>query len=335
MARTPDFRVVVGGQDISSYLVDLLERGKLMTVEVTDNSGKEADSIQIDVVRDGTIPIPAKGTLIECEFGWLGTGRRDYGMFYSDQPQTSGSGSGDEGHKLSISGTSADMSGTLKQQRTQSYDRKTVGEIVKEVAGRNKLIAAVADTIANIKIPHIDQTQESDANFLTRLADDLGVSFKPKMGRLLFTERGVPKSIGGIPFPDIEFPAAEILDYTWAGPERGNFKSVKATWHDQAKATRQSYIAGSGEPQRVLPRTYASEAEATRAADAALKDGTASGETASVTLVGNQNVFAESKISLIAPVQSPELGGSWSVQVARQRLSGDGYETPVDLERER
>jgi phage protein D len=141
MARTPDFRVVVGGQDISSYLVDLLERGKLMTVEVTDNSGKEADSIQIDVVRDGTIPIPAKRTLIECEFGWLETGRRDYGMFYSDQPQTSGSGSGDEGHKLSISGTSADMSGTLKQQRTQSYDKKTVGEIVKEVAGRNKLIA--------------------------------------------------------------------------------------------------------------------------------------------------------------------------------------------------
>jgi hypothetical protein len=333
MARTPDFKVVVGGQDISSYLTNLLERGKLMTVEVTDNSGKEADSIQIDVVRDGTIAIPPKGTLIQCEFGWLETGTRDYGMFYSDQPQTSGGTSGN--HKLSISGTSADMSGTLKQQRTQSYHQKTVGEIVKEIAGRNKLFGAVSDAIASIKLPHIDQTQESDANFLTRLADDLGVSFKPKMGRLLFTERGVPKSIGGIPFPDIGFPATEILDYTWAGPERGNHKSVKATWHDQGKATRQSYIAGSGEPQRVLPRTYANEDEAKRAAEAALKDGAASGETANVTLVGNQNVFAESKISLTAPKEAPELGGSWSVQVARQRLSGDGYTTPVDLERER
>jgi hypothetical protein len=86
-----------------------------------------------------------------------------------------------------------------------------------------------------------------------------------------------------------------------------------------------------------LPRTYASEAEATRAADAALKDGTASGETASVTLVGNQNVFAESKISLTAPRQAPELE---RLLVGASRppaaIYGDGYETTiVDLERER
>ncbi len=328
---TPDFKVTVNGQDISSYLVNQLERGKLVSVEVTDNSGKEADSIEIQLVRDGTVPIPPKGSVITCEFGYLETGRRSIGMFHSDQPTTSGSKSG--GHMMTISGTSADMSGSLKQQRTESYDKKTVGDIVKTIAGRNGLAPAVAKSIASIKIPHIDQTHESDINFLTRLADDLGISFKPKMGRLLFTERGTAKSASGLSFPAIAFPSAQVLDYSWAGAERENFKSVKATWHDQGKATRQNYIAGSGEPQKTLSRTYATQEEAERAAEAYLKDGTASGETASVTLLGNQNVFAESKITL-PPIQ-PELAGAWSVQVARHKLDDGGYTTPVDLERER
>lgn len=333
MAKTPDFRVVVGGVDISSYLVSQLERGKLVSVEVTDNSGKEADSIEIEIVRDGTIPIPEKGTEITCECGYLKPGRRSIGTFFSDQPRTNGSKSG--GHMMTISGTAVDMSGPLKQQRTESYDKMTVGEIVKNIAGRNNLIAAVAKSIASTKIPHIDQTQESDFNFLTRLADDLGVSFKPKEKRLLFTERGTATSASGLSFPAILFPAAQVLDYAWQGAERENFKSVKATWHDQGKATRQSYIAGSGEPQKTLTRTYPTQEEAERAADAFLKDGTASGETASVTLVGNQNVFAESKITLPLIPEAPELAGSWSVQVARHRLDDGGYTTPVDLERER
>lgn len=58
------------------------------------------------------------------------------------------------------------------------------------IASRNRLEASVAPSLAGIKIPHIDQSQESDAKFLTRLAERNGGEVSVKMGKLLFLKAG-------------------------------------------------------------------------------------------------------------------------------------------------
>ena len=60
--------------------------------------------------------------------------------------------------------------------------------MVLRVATRNKLTSRVIPELAGIKIPHIDQSQESDAKFLTRLAERNGGEVSVKAGKLLFSE---------------------------------------------------------------------------------------------------------------------------------------------------
>ena len=79
---------------------------------------------------------------------------------------------------LTIGGRSADFRGALNSRREQSWHDTRLGVIVETIAARNKLMASVADTLKAISVPHIDQTQESDAVFRSRLADRNGATFR-------------------------------------------------------------------------------------------------------------------------------------------------------------
>ncbi len=66
----------------------------------------------------------------------------------------------------------------------------TLGAIVEAIASRNRLEASVAPSLAGIKIPHIDQSQESDAKFLTRLAERNGGEVSVKNGKTAVSQSG-------------------------------------------------------------------------------------------------------------------------------------------------
>lgn len=90
----------------------------------------------------------------------------------------------------SPSGRSADFRGTLNSRREGSWHDTTLGAIVEAIASRNRLEASVAPSLAGIKIPHIDQSQESDAKFLTRLAERNGSEVSVKWENCCFSKRG-------------------------------------------------------------------------------------------------------------------------------------------------
>ncbi|STI64558.1 phage protein D [Escherichia coli] len=79
----------------------------------------------------------------------------------------------------------------------------TLGAIVEAIASRNRLEASVAPSLAGIKIPHIDQSQESDAKFLTRLAERNGGEVSVKMGKLLFLKAGQGVTASGKKIPQV------------------------------------------------------------------------------------------------------------------------------------
>ncbi|MGN6943478.1 late control protein, partial [Neisseria sp. P0016.S008] len=53
------------------------------------------------------------------------------------------------------------------------------------------------------KIDHIDQSNESDAAFLSRIAERYDAIATVKHGRLLFVSSGEPTTAGGQPLPTI------------------------------------------------------------------------------------------------------------------------------------
>ncbi|SDR07346.1 contractile injection system protein, VgrG/Pvc8 family [Pseudovibrio sp. Tun.PSC04-5.I4] len=327
--------VSIDGNDVTGFLQNLLsDKGAsaLIDLQVDDEAGGKSDKVTLKLVRNNQIALPPKGAQIVVMLPNAAGALMPMGTFYSDAPKTSGSKQG--GHLMTLCGTAADMGGTLKEKRTQSYDSTTLKKVVETVAGRHSLEPVVSKNLASIAVPHKDQTNVSDMHFLTEWAKELGAIFKPIEKKLLFVEKGTVKSASGASLPVLKPVATQILDYEWQGSQRTEYKAVKAAYHDQDKATRLYAEAGSGEPVHTLCKTFASKAEAQKAAGAALKDGIAGAETASVTIVGDASARAEGAI-LLPPVQ-PEMAGEWSIRKASHGVrKAVGYTSKLELERVR
>jgi len=125
---------------------------------------------------------------------------------------------------------SADFRGTLNSRREESWHDTTLGGIVRAIATRNKLEAGVAPELDGIKITHIDQAQESDVKFLTRLAERNGGEVSVKMGKLLFLKAGRGVTVSGKPIPQVTIVRSDGDRHHFSIADRGAYTGVTAKW---------------------------------------------------------------------------------------------------------
>lgn len=139
---------------------------------------------------------------------------------------------------FTIRARSADLASGLTTRREQSYRGQTIGTIVRAIAARHALAAAVAAALDNQVIDHIDQTGESDANFLTRLASDHDAIATVKQGKLLFIRTGAAQSASGVPLPPVQITRASGDTHSFAVADRDNYNGVKAYYQDARRAEK-------------------------------------------------------------------------------------------------
>ena len=156
----PDFRLRLNEKDITANL-----RPRLLSLTLTDNRGFEADQLDIELDdANGQLQMPGRGAVISVFLGWQGEVLTGKGDFTVDEVEHHGAPD-----TLTLRARSADFRGTLNSRREVSYHDTTLGAIVGQIASRNTLTTVVSDELKAINIPHIDQTQETDAAFITRL----------------------------------------------------------------------------------------------------------------------------------------------------------------------
>lgn len=68
---------------------------------------------------------------------------------------------------------------------------------------QNNLMPSVGATLAGIRLTHIDQTDESDLHFLTRLAERFDAVATVKTGHLIFVPAGQATTASGLEIPPI------------------------------------------------------------------------------------------------------------------------------------
>ena len=147
----------------------------------------------------GKLALPPRNATISLALGWKGAPLIDKGQYSVDEVQFSGGASSAD--KLTIRARAADLKGTFTEQKERSFHKKKLGEIVNEIAQGNKLKSQVAKELASRLIDHIDQTNESDINLLTRLAEEHGAMCTVKNGTLLFMPLGKAKTATGKDIP--------------------------------------------------------------------------------------------------------------------------------------
>ncbi|MEW4956320.1 phage late control D family protein [Enterobacter cloacae] len=217
----PAFMLKQDNEDITQDFSD-----RLISLTMTDNRGFEADQLDIELDdTDGQIALPPRGATLTLWLGWQGSGLIKKGTFTVDEIEHRGAPD-----TLTIRGRSADFRGSLNSRREQSWHDTTLGVIVEIIAARNKLEASVADTLKAIPVPHIDQTQESDAVFLSRLADRNGASVTVKAGKLLFLKAGSGKTASGKPIPLMTLERGDGDRHQFAIADREAYTGVTAKW---------------------------------------------------------------------------------------------------------
>ena len=356
----PDYMVKLAGSDITA---DISRR--LISLSMTDNRGFEADQLDIELDdADGLMQMPPRGAVLSVFLGWKGQALFHKGEFTVDEVEHRGAPD-----TLTLRARSADYRGSLNFRRDNSYHDTTLEAIVSAAAARNSLEPAVAESLKGVKVSHIDQTQETDAAFITRLAELNGGVVAIKAGKLIFIKPGSALTASGKPIPQMMLTRSDGDGHTFNIADRDAYTGVSATWlhtkepkpkrvkvqrkkkekhlralqHPAAKKTTAKaqkvpeakegeYLAGSDENVFALTTVYATQKAAMRAAQAKwdkLQRGVAQ---FSISLArGRADLFPETPLA-VSGFKAVIDAQPWIISKVTHSLNNGGYTTGLELE---
>lgn len=320
----PTYRLTVAGQDITPKFNARLER-----LSLTEGRQNQADQLDITLLdHDGLLAIPRKEAEIALQLGWVGQPLVDKGLFVVDEVEHSGTPD-----KVTIRARAADMGSQLRARQETSWHGTSLGAIVGVLAGRNQLTHKVDPRLAAIAVQHLDQTNESDMHFLTRLARLYDAVATVKKKHLLFMPINGTQNSQGQGLPTIHITRQSGDQHRWASSERDAFDGVRAYWSDNVGGKRKEVYAGKKDGRlKTLKETYASEADALEAAKAERQRIARGMATLDLTLAtGNPELMAQSPVTVQG--FKPEIDGQdWLVAEVTHTLDDGGLITKLQME---
>ncbi len=215
---------------------------------------------------------------------------------------------------------------------------------------------ALGKDLLDKPVDHLDQTNESDASFLMKLARQYGAIASVKDGNLLFIRQGQGRTASGKPLPVITITRQAGDGHRFTLADRDAYTGVIASWlhtrepkkKETAKVKRRrkkttaakepeakqgDYLVGTDENVLVLNRTYANRSNAERAAKMQwerLQRGVA---TFSLQLAeGRADLYTEMPVK-VSGFKQPIDDAEWTITTLTHSVSADnGFTTSLELE---
>ena len=323
--RRPIWRIVMDG-------VDLAERinPRFMDLSLTECRGDEADQLDLTLSdHDGLLALPSRNAVLQVAIGWSDTGLIDKGSFTVDEIGYRGAPD-----VVTVRARSADMKGPLRTRTERSFHGKTIAQIVGEIAQANGLQAVVGGVFGKTKIPHIDQADESDIAFLTRIGKRYDAVATVKDGKLLFMPIQGGKTASGQAMPVVRIYRSDGDQHDFLIADRDAYTGVVATWMDPKKQRRHTVMSGAKGNVKHLRTTYTSEADALAAAQSEwqrIRRGLAT--------MRFQTAWGLPDLSVQHQVEFPDFKAPineirWLVKTARHSINDQGLTTALELERD-
>lgn len=351
----PQWKVVIDGVDITHKI-----KPRLMSLTLTDNRGFDADQVELQLDdSDGLLTMPRRGATLRVWIGWKGAPLIDKGSFTVDELEHAGAPD-----TLTITGRSVDFRESLNVKKERSFHGKKLSEIIDTLAKNNGLFSVISTSLKDEVIDHIDQTNESDAAFLVRLAKMFDTIPTVKDGRLLFVRAGLALTATGKAMPPVVITRSSGDQHRFSVADRDAYTGVVAYWHDKKKAEKKKVklkrrkrktvtttepevvdtttpkavvkqnelLIGSDENVKHLRYIYATQKYAERAAKTAwqrLQRGVAE---FSITLaMGRPELITELPITVKG--FKPQIDeGSWLSTKVIHNINDNGYTSQIELE---
>lgn len=263
---TPDFKLQINKQDISEQT-----KSEIVSIEFNDRFENEADNL---IVEFADIYSFEEDDTIDCWLGYKESGLYYIGSFVVNEVLN-------KKFTTSISATSLDFSLTMKEKKNRSFKNITMKQLIEKIAKEHNLSVK---TDSQFSIKYIAQTNESDLNFLQRVAKiyDLVFSIKNKTIIMIKEEEILPA---------FYIEERECSDYDFRRSKREKYNSVEISWHDTKSHSTKKVMIGEDEPTLKISKRFSNEAEARAVALSELKKTNGKTISGSISMYG-QNIIA-------------------------------------------
>lgn len=250
---------------------------RLMRWSHTDTAGIESDRLELTLNIEGLEGLPTLDGKIGLRAGYLESGLVEKGEFVVTQrtpvlfPMS-----------LMIVATAApfsmsDKSG-YRQRRSASYGPTTLGALFRQLVSRHGFSPRVAPSLEGVQIAHIDQSNESDMAFITRLAKVYCAVTKPFNELYVLAEAGRVTSLSGQMLPEVKLSVTEdnrpgeqaFITAKLDEKSRAKYEGCRVTWWDAAIGKQRVVQVGNA-PFKTLRQRYQNEAEARAVAESELR----------------------------------------------------------------
>ena len=230
---TPVAKLSINGKPFNT---DALSR--IISISLTDKSGCEADELTVSLSdHDGKLALPPKSAEITIALGYIETGIVDKGSYKITEVSWSGAPD-----TLHITAQSADTSDRFSEAKEKSWHKTSLKEIIESIAAANGYTPIIGKAYQDEKIDHIDQSNESDAAFLSRLAERYDAIATVKHGRLLFVSSGEATTAGGQPLPTIRITRNSGDQYAFRYSNTESYNAVRAYYIDKQTGKKHEVV---------------------------------------------------------------------------------------------
>ena len=323
----PQVRISGPGADIIN--------NRLVSWERVDAAGVQSDQVTLTVDTAGQTGLPKEGATIGWSEGYDGD-LVDKGEFKITRiiprlfPPT-----------VTIVATSAPFQiedkTRFKERRTRSFENISLADLFRQVVSAHGYSPRVAAEFEGITLTHVDQVDETDSAFLTRLAKERDAVAKPVNDLYVLAKRGQVKTITGQTIPPVSVGVPGKNDPSDLGqfincqldkPSRTNVSGVKAKWTDNTNGQEHEVQDGQA-PFKKIRQPYESEAVALQACRDELRKVSRQGSSVRLDLPGDPYLVAEGMRTLNDSFPS-EMAGGWSIdKVTARGDSKGGYRCAV------
>lgn len=356
---TPQAELTIDGRRFGTQAMS-----RIISISLTDKRGFEADELTIELDdHDGTIAIPKTGSKITLKLGYKETGLVEKGEYLVSEFTASGSPD-----RLRITARAADLAETLAEQVEKSWHKQTLYQIIEAIAKKHKYEYIISKDYQNQKIEHIDQTNESDASFMSRLAEQYDAIATVKNGKLLFIPAGESQTASGQPILPTTITRASGDSHSFTYSSSNCYQAVRAYYTDKKTGQKKEVIVNKdnaypnkkttqqtktvkgktfkakkkendnkkvntdGQKIKTLRHLYATESGAWSGARGAFKKIQRGVAEFSITLaVGRPDLYPETPA--VVKGFKPEIDAeAWLITEVSHKIDSDGYTASIQFE---
>lgn len=307
MELTPDFKIVVNGNDVTETLKKHQAR-----ITFKDEAGDVADELNLEF--DALFKRPSYKDEIKLYLGYKESGLYYCGVFLVQTTQKTQ-------NALTVRATSTDFSMTLKKKHTRSFENVSLVELVNKIAGENGLKSRC--DYDDVSFKHLAQTNESDLHLLQRVATMYHATFNIKNDTLLFLTKRTKEKL-----PTFTITQKDAKSHSIKHANKTLYKSVKSIWHDTKTNSKKEIVYKNGEPQYILQASFKDENEARQRAKGMYEMLNAATISGSVSVTG-RNIIAGGILNLTG---FGEDDGKYNIKRVTHTLGTGGYTVRVEFE---